>query len=161
MLEEKQCKELFNKIVFLREASFDEVEDYSHAVYGFSFSEAKIESCVLLEDGPEVYSVLRKIVVGKYSNIWDSMVLYTEGWAAPVDSNDPDCLPSKHPESRRIKMICVIHKGSSSIRSLIVSGDEEFFDNNGHGKLADVLLSIYTKKDKINHVAKDLGSFYY
>lgn len=153
MLHETKCVEVFKKISTHREIyCLDEVESYSHGLYGLSFDiNENIESCKLILDGSDVYEILSKAIDDSVSNHWDHLALYTEGWGAPY--NNSDIPPSQHPERVRLKLVCFVHKNEKKlIESVIAFEDQDKIEYNseGKGQLAKSLLLIYSKTKNAN-----------
>lgn len=153
MLHETKCIEVFNKIATHRDAySLDEVESYSHGLYGLSFDlDGTIEACKMLLDGPDVYDVISRASEQSLGNLWDHLALYTEGWAAPYSS--PEIPPSQHPEKVRVHLVCFVHKNEKKLIESIISFEGENkleYNSEGKGDLAKALLLIYSKNKNEN-----------
>lgn len=164
MLQEEKCRKLFEKVISLRKFYKDDVESYTHGLYGFSFNlDEVVESCTLIEDGPDVYHLISQTIAKEHNLLWDRLALYTEGWAAPADASESDVPPSQHPESKRIRMLCVISKETMLVESIIsLDGEDKMmYDSSGKGKLADALKSIYFNKNKGKNVNINVNSFYF
>jgi len=153
MLHKNKCIEVFKKIANHRDVyCLDEVESYSHGLYGLSFDiDGNIETCKLVLDGSDVYDILSKAIDDSISTYWDHLALYTEGWAAPYsDSNTP---PSQHPERVRVHLVCFVHKNEKKLIESIISfeGEEKLeYNSEGQGQLAKALLLIYSKTKNEN-----------
>ena len=153
MLQKEICTNIHDKIIVQRESYLlDEVESYSHGIYGLSLdSNNEIESLVLLLDGPDVYSLIYEATEKSYKDLWNHLVLYTEGWASP--GTDSEQRPSEHPDAKRVRLICVVSKGDTSVESIITfekENNEPIYDAGGKGKLAESLLLIYSKNKNVN-----------
>lgn len=153
MLHETKCIEVFNKIATHRDVySLDEVESYSHGLYGLSFDvDGTIEACKMLLDGPDVYDILSRAVDESIGNLWDHLVLYTEGWAAPYSNQDIP--PSQHPEKVRVHLVCFVHKDEKKLIESLISFEGENkleYNSEGKGNLAKALLLIYSKNKNEN-----------
>lgn len=159
MLQEKICKELFAKVIALRDLTeTDPVESYSHALYGFVKTDSGYE-CTKVLDGPDVYDILRKAKMRKTTKVWNNIILYTEGWAAPADKDNPNLAPSKHPEAKKVKLVCLIDE-SLNVESIIcLEGEELRYDATGAGRLADALKEMYFTTKEENENIND-KSFY-
>jgi len=153
MLHKEICINVHNKIVAQRKSYLlDEVESYSHGIYGLSFdSNNEIESLILLLDGPDVYSLIEEAAEKSYKDLWNHLVLYTEGWASP--GTDSEQRPSEHPDAKRVRLICLVSKGDESVESIITfekENNEPIYDTGGKGKLAESLLLIYSINNNVN-----------
>ena len=153
MLQKEICTNIHDKIIVQRESYLlDEVESYSHGIYGLSLdSNNEIESLVLLLDGPDVYSLIYEATEKSYKDLWNHLVLYTEGWASP--GTDSEQRPSEHPDAKRVRLICVVSKGDTSVESIITfekENNEPIYDTGGKGQLAESLLLIYSKNKNVN-----------
>jgi|GEM_PF-5134639 len=152
MLKEKRCKELFAKVIALRDLTeTDSVESYNHALYGFVKTDSGYE-CTQILDGPDVYDILRKARIRETTKVWNNIILYTEGWAAPADKDKPNLPPSQHPEAKKVKLACFIDE-SLNVESIIcLEGEELRYDATGAGRLADALKEMYftTKEENDN-----------
>lgn len=151
MLKEKRCRELFAKVIALRDLTeTDPIESYSHALYGFIETDSGYE-CTKILDGPDVYDMLYKARLQKITKVWSNVVLYTEGWAAPPDKDNPNLPPSKHPEALRVKLLCIINESSLTVESIISLENEELrYDASGRGRLADTLREMYLTIEETN-----------
>lgn len=143
MLKEQKSKELFHKIISLRELSeIDPVESYSHALYGFLYVDSQVV-CTKIIDGPDVYDMLNAVSSKHLIKDWNNIALYTEGWAAPPDKNNPDLPPSQHPEAKRVKLLCILFENSDRVESIILlDGEEGTYDSSGRGRLADSIKQL-------------------
>lgn len=154
MLKEQKSKELFHKIVSLREVSeIDPVESYMHALYGFLYVDSQVV-CTKIIDGPDVYDMLNRASSKKLIKEWDNIALYTEGWAAPPDQNNPDLPPSQHPEAKRVKLLCILSESSDCVESIILlDGEEGIYDSSGRGRLADSIKQLrYSNKEDYDNL---------
>jgi len=154
MLHKEVCTNIHDKIILQRQSYIlDEVESYSHGIYGLSLdSNNEIESLVLLLDGPDVYSLIYEATEKSYKDLWQYLVLYTEGWAAPVDDQSGE-RPSDHPDAKRVRLVCVVGKDFTNVESIITfekDNNEPIYDTGGKGQLAESLLLIYSKNNNVN-----------
>jgi len=152
MLEKDKCEQLYKKIVLQRELyTLDEVESYSHALYGISFDlDGNIEACTMVLDDNDVYGMIYKAKQMKLSDLWSTLVLYTQGWAAPYSNEHQR--PSEHPEAKRVQLICVASKSQSNIESILCLDNDEnnlSYDVSGKGKLSEALTYLYSKDEVI------------
>lgn len=160
MLGQDKCLQIFNRVISHRDQyTLNQVEASSHMLYGVSFDiDNNIEACKLLLDGEDVYRIISNAFVNKsYSQDWNYLVIYTEGWASPVDRakdiEDDQIMPSQHPERKRVKLVCVVCKDDKeNIESVMLLKDSQKPDYTlgGTGELAKALLSIYSRNKNVN-----------
>jgi hypothetical protein len=159
MLKEQKSKELFDRIVSLRQISeIDPVESYSHALYGFLYVDSQVV-CTKLIDGPDVYEIISTGIKKQIADQWHNIALYTEGWAAPPSKDNPDLPPSQHPEAKRVRLLCILSQDSDVIESIIsLDKQDSVYDSSGQGKLADSLKQLRNFKEGYDNVNDN--SFY-
>jgi hypothetical protein len=108
---------------------------------------------VLFDDGHPVYDIIRERTGGDIYDLIEATVaedsvnyyaVITAGWAAPTDSLDGS-VPSKHPERRRVQLLCVVGRDGSAGSALKFGDEKELIIDEGQatGSLADALASIF------------------
>jgi len=158
MLKEEKCKNIYNNIIRIRENwEVDPVETHTHALYGFTFIDSDAV-CEKICDGSDVYALMRKARENKVVDKWSNIALYTEGWAAPHDSEGLAVSPLKHSKSKRVKLVCIVTREYMVVESVMTLENEDTitYDARGWGELADSLLKLYStmKENHDNHNSK-------
>jgi hypothetical protein len=163
MLGEQRSRELFDEIVHLREVSeTDVVESYAHALYGFLYTDGHLV-CTKIIDGPDVYSMLYQVRDKQLVKNWSNIVLYTEGWAAPIDEHNNNILPSKNPEAKRVRLICILFENFNFVESIISIDQQEDnqYDTSGQGMLAEALKQLLHQVKRDENYDNSNDKFFY
>lgn len=164
MLTEEQCKDIFNQIINHRksyEADFINIEECpAHALYISSHGLDKTSLVSSLHStNTDVYDLLRNVYKDGIALNTYFVALYTQGWASPNDESELP--PSQHPDAKRVKLICIMSKDSSTLVQSVLSIDGEKdirYDSSGTGKISDALRSLYKTKEKGNIFYGDLSA---
>ena len=100
---------------------------------------------------PDIYQLIEKISQDGSALIWDAIIVTTQGWAAPTDveskNKEINIPPSKHPERKRVFLICIVTAKAGISSVLKLEGEEPMFDTTGEGDLATALSNIYPKEN--------------
>jgi len=92
--------------------------------------------------GDDVYDLLSDVSIDKTYNY---CALMTSGWASPVkDGDDNEVAPSKHPERRRVNLLCVVSRDGYQASAVRMAGNPELITDNGNarGPLALALMEL-------------------
>lgn len=95
----------------------------------------------------DVYDLLDRTVDGHGEG--DRYAVLTTGWAAPIVEGETDEIaPSKHPERRRVRLLCAVDMDriTSLIRFQDAPTDPQFDESSSpRGALADALHEFYER----------------
>lgn len=91
-------------------------------------------------DGLDIYDLLETVTPDDNVNHY---AVITTGWAAPI--GDDDTAPSKHPERRRVELLCAVSRDGVMASAMAMEGSDELITDDGgaQGSLALAVLSIF------------------
>ena len=95
----------------------------------------------------DVYDMLDSKEAKKLATKFGTITIVTAGWAAPLDT-DEDCVPSKHPQRRRVRLAVTATKNDvASVLRFSDTPDEIVTDEGtARGSLADAIKEIFKTK---------------
>lgn len=117
-----EVEEKLHKALSLDESAF---ELNGARVYGHN----KGKSLAFLDTEKDVYDLLEKESLRNTVHLFDSAIIVTTGWGAPLSADGTvDGAPSEHPQRRRVRLTIVvsdsIEDGDGVIASILRFADE-------------------------------------
>jgi hypothetical protein len=106
----------------------------------------------LLDTDDDIYDLLKKKSVRSTVHLFDSAVIVTAGWGAPLNEDGTICgAPSEHPERRRVRLTIVVSDSMESDEEIVASvlrfaddADNTILDLGGaSGSLSNAVREFY------------------
>jgi hypothetical protein len=91
--------------------------------------------------GGDIYELLDSAVV---EPTVDYYAVFTAGWAAPISDEYDGIAPSKHPERKRVELLCLASRDGKMASAMSMEGQDMITDDgDARGALQDAVLSLF------------------